>query len=179
MRGISRGKALVAALAATGVVLYALVVDLGVNAGLIHYGVSVDGVPVGGMTQDEAERALKQAARGLRSRRLTWHRHGVVFHMEPRDVGWHPRVSDSALAAMGVGRRGGLVSAAGRRLTAWSGLDLPWKGKPKSHRLTRLIDRWAAAAAAQGLTVDQAQLRHRIRRAVRHTAKERYRIPID
>ena len=177
--GITRGKLLLAALGAIGLLLYAVIVDLGVNAGRIHYGVSVDGVAVGGMTPDKAERVLSRAARGLRSRELTWHRHGTVFHMEAKEVGWRPLPGESAAAAMGVGRRGGVLVAAWARCRAWRGVELPWKGKPQPGKLSRLVDKWAAQAAARGLTVDRNRLRQRIRRAVRHTAKVRYRIPLE
>lgn len=179
MSGITRGKVILAALGAAGLLLYAVVVDLGVNAGRIHFGVSVDGVAVGGMTQDKAERVLKRAARGLRTKELTFHREGAVFHMEARDVGWRPHPSQSAEAAMDVGRGGGFWAAARARLEAWTGFKLPWSGKPKKARVSRLVDEWSTKAATRGLTVDRARLRFQVRRAVRRMAKDRYRIPIE
>ncbi|CAN5714549.1 hypothetical protein BH18ACT15_BH18ACT15_09770 [soil metagenome] len=179
MSGITRGKALLAALGAAGLLLYAVVVDLGVNAGRIHYGVSVDGVAVGGMTKDKAERVLKRAARGLRTKELTFHRRGAVFHLEAKDVGWRPHPSRSAAAAMGVGRSGGIVSAAESRLEAWTGFKLPWSGKPKSARVARLVDEWSAKAARRGLAVDRGRLRFQLRRAIRRMPKDRYRIPLE
>ena len=178
MTGITRAKMLLGAFAVVGFVLYGVIVDLGVNAGRIHYGVQVDGVAVGGMTQDKAERVLQRAARGLRTKRLTFHRRGTVFHLEPKEVGWRPHPGASAAAAMEVGRSGGPLAAAGARLKAWSGIKLPWSGKPDHRKVTRLIDDWSRKAAARGLTVDRGRLRFQIRRAVRRMGKERYRIPL-
>ncbi len=157
---------------------YAIIVDYGVNAGRIHYGISIGGFDVGGMTQPDAVDFLTARALGLREKRLTFHREGVVFHLEPKQIGWRPHPDASAILALAYGRSGGPLQSFTDRLRAWTGLKLSWAGKPRSASVTKVIAQWSARAARKGLTIDRDRLRFTIRRAVRRLAKDRYRIPL-
>ena len=81
-----------AALALAGLAAYAVIVDLGVNAGRIHHGVSVDGVDVGGLSEVEAVQVLAARADELRAGP------GVEFALEGRTFSYRVRAADVGCA---------------------------------------------------------------------------------
>ncbi|HEX2050689.1 MAG TPA: hypothetical protein VHJ34_08670 [Actinomycetota bacterium] len=181
MRLSLAARAAFAALAVAGLVAYAVIVDLGVNAGRVHRGVSVDGVDVGGLSEVEAARLLATRAERIRSGP------GVEFALEGRtftyriraaDVGWTPAPTETAAAAMAVGRSGGLVRALWDRARATvGGIELTW-GATDGRLVTGVLDELAAALDARGVTLDRGRMRYKIRRAFVTGSTRTWRIPV-
>jgi hypothetical protein len=160
--------------------VFVLIVDLGVNAGRIHYGVSVGTVDVGGLTEAEATEVLKRIGEKMKTTPVVFSRKGVALRLVPTRVGWGPQPSDSAQAAMAVGRSGGVLTALADRLRAWfGGARVGWAGSPDAKRVGKLLNRWQRRAQRAGLGILRAELRYKIRRVIQTwPRKASYRIPI-
>jgi hypothetical protein len=167
---------------ATGLFLYLVVVEVGVNAGKIHYGVSVDGVDVGGMTASAAYSLLKERAAELRTTQVEFHRNGVSVTFTPEEISWRPRLADTVREAYGAGRQGGLLRGALVRVEAWtSGVKLPWLDRRSGPRIGEMLDEWQKELNAAGtdLPIDRQRARSKIRRALKYWPKTSYRIPLE
>src|SRR3712207_6291927 len=112
------------------VAAYVVVVDLGVNAGRIHYGVEIRrGLDVGGMTPSEADELLKERAKLMLEDDILLGGQGVSVRFYPQQpesaadevlvAGWAPRRGETIEHAMAVGREGGPFGALGERWNAW------------------------------------------------------------
>lgn len=86
---------------ATGLTLYAAS-----HQGTIYQGVSIGGVPVGGMTPDEAERAVAAATTAFAATPLTLAAGTQTFSLTPADAGLRYDPAASVAAAMRFGRTG-------------------------------------------------------------------------
>lgn len=171
-----------AALGVAGLIAYAVVVDLGVNAGRIHRGVSVDGVDVGGLSEVEAVQVLAERAEEIRAGP------GVEFALEggtftyrvrAADVGWAPAPTRTAATAMAVGRDGGLAGALWDRARAtFGGVKLTW-GSTDGARVTAVLDDLEDALGERGVTLDRARMRYKIRRAFVTGSTRTWRIPVS
>lgn len=175
-------KALVTTTAVIVLVAYAAIVELGINAGRIHFGVSVRGMDVGGLTVEEAVQRLKGRAALLDSKPIVFGADEVgrvsVF---PSDLSWSGAPGKTAEAAALIGRDGGLLAAASDRVTAYlEGIDVPWEGGLKPAKVSRLINRIEKRAASAGLDLDRARLRGKIKRLVQRWPRAGwYRIPVS
>lgn len=159
--------------------LFLIIVDLGVNAGRIHYGVRLDHINLGGLTEPEAASILEQ--RGLRMAQspIVFHKHGVKCTFLRATVGWTARVHRAVADALAVGREGSLIHAGSQRLQSWfGGVKVYWSDQAKSHELAALLDRCQARAAKAGLQVSRWKLRRRVRRALIAWPKRRFHIPL-
>jgi L-aminopeptidase/D-esterase-like protein len=167
-------------LATVGVLAYAIVVDLGVNAGRIHHGVWVDGVEVGGLTEAEAVEELKRreteilsgsaVAFGLKDSDFT-------YLITARRAGWTPATGDAAAAAMRVGRDGAPFGALADRLRGYlGGVKIQW-GSTNADRVTAVLDDLESRLADRGLVLDRAKMRYKIRRAI-FRPQRTWRIPL-
>ncbi len=171
-------------LVATGVVIlvaYVAVVELGINAGRIHFGVTVRGMDVGGLTVEEAVQRLEGRAALLDSKPIVFGSEGLgrvsVF---PSDLSWMGSIEKTAEEAATVGRAGGFFTAVSDRLDAYlDGVDVAWEGGPKPRKVSKLINRIEKKVAEEGMELDRAHLRGKIKRLVAKWPRARwYRIPV-
>ncbi len=171
-------------LVATGgviLVAYVAVVELGINAGRIHFGVTVRGMDVGGLTVEKAVQRLQGRAALLDSKPIVFGSQDLgrvsVF---PSDLSWMGNVEKTAEEAAAVGRNGGFFTAVSDRIVAYlDGVDVPWEGGPQARKVSRLINRIEKRAAEEGLELDRGHLRGKIKRLVQRWPRARwYRIPV-
>ncbi len=164
-----------------GVAVFILLIELGVNAGLIHHGVSVQGINLGGMTAANAGKLLEKEGDTLKKTLVVFGRDGLPrkLSFEPRTIGWQPRWKRTLRAAMAVGRDQGPFDALVERGRAWFGIEVPWAGSPKPEEVDRLLTEWEEIAEASGLTIDRGALRYKIRRVLSYRPRQSlYRVPL-
>lgn len=156
---------------AIGVVLavavFVVIVDLGVNAGRIHYGVSVERVDVGGLTPPEAVDRLREHGLRLKSKAITFSAPGASCSFIPAQLGWGPQPADTTKLALAVGRDGVPFVALGDRVRAWlGGVTVGWAGSVDPDEMEELLDECEESATGRGLVIDRDELRYRVRRAI-------------
>jgi hypothetical protein len=173
-------KTLLALGALVGLFFYLLIVDLGVNAGRIHYGVSLSDVDLGGMTGQEAAGALNRRKSFLRHEEFCFQAPGFSSCATPAQLGWSPDVGAVVDEALQVGRQDAPFGALADRVRAWiDGVKVRWDTTPRAYRVTRLIDDWEQQLAREGHTVNRYKLRLRIRRAIVSYPRRPFRIPLE
>ena len=148
--------------------LYAALVDLGVNAGKVLRGVNVAGFNIGGMTFEEAEAALDERGTEMQETPMIFTTEGFACTFSPGRIGWGPQPRDTALMGMSIGREGGLISEAKDRLRSWfgGGTRIEWAGKPDPARIGRELARCQRNAEALGLSIDLPKLRFLVKRTI-------------
>ena len=169
---------------------YLLILELGINAGRIHYGVTVrGGVDVGGMTAAEAFEALEEQAQQMLADDIVLGGQGVYVRFYPRrpewasedrlQASWSPRRSDTVQAALAVGREDAPFGALADRFRGWfGGVKVNWMGKARSPSVTKILDKVERLGARDGLVLDRTKLRLKIRRALNSWPRRPfYRIP--
>ena len=174
----------------TAVFGYLLIVEFGINAGRIHYGVELrGGIDVGGMTPAEANDLLKEEVEEMVADDIVLGGQGVHVRFYPRrpegvsedvlEAAWTPHRQDTIEAALAVGREDVPFGAFADRWRAWfGGVKVAWQGKARSPRVTEIIDKVERLGAQEGLTLDRVALRLKIRRALNTWPRQRfYRIP--
>jgi hypothetical protein len=165
--------------ATVGVLGFVVVVDLGVNAGRIHYGVSINEIDVGGFTQAEAADLLQERVDLLEFEPVLFTTQFLEFSFVPADVGWRPRIPETTTAAMDVGRDDVPFGALADRVRAWvAGYRVGWTGSPGAVKVGDMIDEWEQEAIGVGLTIDRGLLRARIRRAIVTWPRRTFEIPL-
>lgn len=175
-----RAKAVVAVGVVIGLFVYLLLLELGVNAGRIHYGVSVGGFDVGGLTMVEAAGELAERGEELRYEPVIFTHEGFDCRFTPDELGWTPRQTTTAQLALEVGRADAPFGALADRLRAWfGGVDVEWPDKPKRGEMRELIDGCERQAEGLGLELDRFTLRKRIRRAIVAWPRHNFLIPIE
>ena len=171
---------------------YAVVVELGVNAGRIHYGVEIRrGLDVGGMTPSEADAALRERAKLMLEDDILLGGEGISVRFYPQQpefapddvlvAGWAPRRGATIDEAMAVGREGGPFAALAERWRAWwGGVKVKWQGTATNARVTKIIDTVEELGAEKGLSLDRWKLRLKIRSALNSWPRQPYyRIPFS
>lgn len=167
MKLSSRARALLAAGVILGILVFLVIVDLGVNAGRIHYGVEVAGIDVGGLTEDEAYGELFPIGEEMAETPVVFFGDTFDCRFVPEELGWGPQVAGTADAAYGVGRAEGLLTDGVDRLKAWLGkADVGWAGKPSTRRVGVWIARCVKSGAAVGVRVHKEQLRFFVKKAL-------------
>ena len=180
VKGISfAAKLAFGAAVVVALVAYVSVVDLGVNAGRIHRGVSVGTIDVGGLAQTDAADRLETVGREMRNEPITFEVGTNVFEILPADLGWWPYAEDMAQKAIYVGRRGGIAHAASRRWAAWfGGVELKWK-KPSPRRVAEEIEDLSQQLDGLGYDMDEEAMRRTLRHAIWDwPRRDAYQIPI-
>lgn len=176
----ARAKVLIGFGVVIAVVVWLVLLDYGLNAGRIHYGVHVRGVDVGGMTLVEAKDVLDQEADKLIEEPVVISAEGIQCNFEPRALGWRPRSMKTAHAARVVGFRGSVVTDLRERLQTWfTGVEIDWVGEPKPRKVTALIDDCEAQAEALGVTVDRDRLRRLVSRSIVTWPRSMFEVPIE
>lgn len=181
-------KAVLGLFAAIGALAFIAIVELGVNAGRIHYGVRVGGVSVGGMTQIEAAKALARARRDdplknrMKSTPVVFTRGKLKLSVVPGRVGWLARPALTADRAVQVGRQD-LWTSIDQRTRAWlGGVKIPWTGVPSSTKIGFLLNHWQTKIRNAGYTftrADRAKLRYKLKRAMSAWPRSTFRIPVS
>ena len=183
MRNLSRtAKSLLAMAVLLCALMFGIVVDFGVNAGVVHHGVTISGLDVGGLTLDETRSALNDHRRRMRQSEVCFSGHGFEDCFLPQDVGWFPtgvEINQSALEAFEVGRSGGPLVALGERLRAWTrGVDLFWPPSARPAMVTKLIDGWERELLQSDLRLDRARTRAAIKDSLSAWPRRNVPIPI-
>jgi hypothetical protein len=177
---LSRTAKIVLSLSALiAMVLFLVIVDLGVNAGRIHYGVRVDHVSLGGLTELEAVDTLDHRGQAMSQTPILFRRDGVRCTFLPLDVGWTPRVHRAVADALDVGRRGSLFRAGRQRFQAWfGGVKVKWPNPSNRHEVAAVLDRCQKLAAASGLEISRWKMRLRIKVALVTWPRRTFHIPL-
>lgn len=160
-------KLLAVVVLAVGLVGYLVLLDLGVNAGRVHYGVSISGLDIGGRTFAEAEQLLEQHGEDLKTTPIVFGAEGFDCRFIPEKIGWGPQPHDTAETAMAVGRPIVSLDSLAERLDAWlGGVKVKWASHPDPSRVDRLLDECEAHAKSLGGQLDRGRLRLHIRKAI-------------
>lgn len=155
------------------------VVEVGLNAGRVHRGVSISGFDVGGLTRAEARAALTRRGRKLATTPIVFTTEGLTRFVIPERIGWEPRPGQIARAAYDVGRSGDPLTSLGERLKAWfGGVDLRWPDEPDRQAVARLIGEWDRELEALGVTLGEEELRGRIAEAIDDLPRRLVPIPV-
>jgi hypothetical protein len=167
MRNLSASAKIVMALATLlGIFAFLVVADMGVNAGLIHYGVRVGHIDVGGMSPTEAERVIGEVGEEMQFAPIVFSAEGLgPYTWTPDELGWEPRKLDLTQRAMNVGRRSDVFLSFGDRVKCWfKGIKIRWE-RPNRGAVRREVREVADEAELVGLTVDKAKMQFLIRKA--------------
>jgi hypothetical protein len=175
-----RAKLILAVGVVAGLLLYLLVVDLGVNAGRVHHGVSVPGLDLGGLTEAEAIPKLEELGTTLRDAPIVFSTPGFDCRVAPRELGWGPQPFDTVRAAMKVGRSGGLWTSLEERLGAWlGGSEIGWAGSLRESAVERWLDDCEELAGGMRVAIDIDKLRVELERLVETWPRQQvYNLPL-
>ncbi len=132
-----------------GSVLLLFVLFVSIDGGLYydqtHYGVSVAGQDLGGLSRREATDALSAFVEETRSRPLVLTSGDASWEVLPDDMGTTIDVAASVAAAAALTRDGDVFKDLGRRIELYfSGYDLPLQGTVDDEKLDELADELAA-----------------------------------
>ena len=153
-------------LALVALVLFLLVVEFGVNAGRIHYGVQVGEIDVGGLTLSEAEQLLNRRGDKLKTSPIVFGAEGFDCRFTPEEIGWGPQPFDTATKAMEIGRPLASFDSIRERIDAWfGGVKLNW-GEPDPERVEDIVESCERNSRGLNLVIDQARLAKWIDRAI-------------
>ena len=173
-------KAIVVLVLVIGALGYGLLLEFAINAGRIHRGVDVEGLEVGGLNYTEAVDELTAFGEELKVAPMIFTTEGFDCRFTPEDVGWGPQPSDTADAALEVGRTGGIGEVLSERLEAWTeGVTVAWAGSPDPARVGRELNRCEETASGLAVTIDRAKLRYKIKRAIVTWPRRPFRIPVE
>lgn len=160
--------------------VWLVLLDYGINAGRIHYGVHVNGVDVGGMTLEEAQGVLRREADRLREAPVAMSAQGMNCSFLPEKLGWKPRAKTTAQSARDVGFTGGFRTVLRDRLRAWfAGVEVDWAARFKAPRVDRLVDDCERQAEGLQLSLDRARLERLIDEAVTTWPRRVYEVPVE
>lgn len=163
-----------------GVAGYLVIVDYGLNAGLIHRGVNLRGIDLGGLTKDEAADILEVEGEKLAVRPVILTREGMSCNFLPTELGWDPRPSATAAAAYRIGRGVSWPAAIGNRIKAWvAGARIDWNDVLDHDAVSGLIDDCEIQAEGLGYQIRRARLRELIREAIKTWPRSPVTIPIS
>jgi len=163
-RGRRRLKILLAVAALIVVVVIAAGIDAAVYAGKVHAGVSVSGVSLGGLTEDEATATLtRHISEGMQTAvQIT--SGGRSWDITPGDVG----ATVDAVAAVGAAlqqtRKSNFVVDLVRRFGLYMhGVDIPLEGSYDSAKMAAALEKVARQidipAASAGLTIVDGEVK--------------------
>lgn len=169
---------------------FLLIVEIGISAGRIHYGVEVrGGLDIGGMTPAEADEVMTERTELMLSEPIVLEGPGVTVRFYPQQpegvttdvlvAGWAPGRPATIEAALAVGRKNAPFGALADRWRAWvGGVKIGWRGHPLPRRVKQIIDTVEELGEEQGLTLDRVALRLKIRRVLNTwPRRDAYRIP--
>jgi hypothetical protein len=182
VRNLSKtARIVMASVAVLGILAFLVIAELGINAGLIHYGVKIGHLDVGGMSPVAAERLLDRVGKEMESAPVVF-RGGALgtYSWLPSELGWEPRKFEMSQQAMNVGRKGNLLRSLSDRIKSWTqGVELHWAPPSRDH-VDELADTVAQEAEERGFKVDLAELKARMLQATWDwPRKPFYEIPFE
>jgi hypothetical protein len=158
---------------------YAALVEVAINAGKVHHGVSVQGFDIGGLSRADAEAALSERGEEMQHEPMLFVAEGFDCRFSPAMVGWGPQEFQTSDLAMQVGRGEGLLDALGERWTAWtSGIEVAWTDRPNAVRMGRELARCDRTARGLGYEIDLPRLRFLVKRTITTWPREPVEIPV-
>lgn len=176
-------KVAFASAAVVGLALFLLIVDAGAYAGRVHYGVTVAGFDVGGMTLEEAESALNDRRQLLRQEPICFESDAAGFHdcTNPIELGWFPDNLVTARRAFDVGRTDWPLAAIGHRIEAWAGgVNVRWDSGPRRILVDEVVARFNEQLAPGGPTISLNRFRAKLKRAIVTYPRDRtLRLPLE
>ena len=173
-------KVVLAVATLLALVVYLVILDYGVNAGRIHYGVQVAGIDLGGMTQEEAFEVLSEREEQLEKQPVLVTREGLTCHFEPTEIGWRGRPFVTSVAAYRIGRGESRIQALGVRIKAWlTGTTLDWADQVSGPALSKILDLCERNAEGLGLDIRRYLLRQRMRDAITQWPRQPVQIPVE
>ena len=179
MRLSPRAKVAGAFFLLVALVSYLALVEVALNAGKVHHGVTVGGFDIGGLSRADAEVALGERGEVLQQEPMLFVTEGFDCRFAPEDVGWGPQEFETADLAMAVGREGGFFDALADRWTAWtSGIEIEWPDKPNARSMGRELARCDRLAEGMGVTIDRPRLRFLVKRTITQWPREPVEIPL-
>ncbi|HYI44322.1 MAG TPA: hypothetical protein VE174_02520 [Actinomycetota bacterium] len=150
-----------------GLMGYLFLIDLGVNAGRVHRGVSVQGTDIGGLTFVEAEEVLTARGEELKVTPVVFGAEGFDCRFIPGRIGWGPQPHDTAESAMDVGRPILSTKSLAERIDAWlDGAEVMWADRADPEAVETLVESCDKNARALGLQLDRVRLRYEIDQAI-------------
>ncbi len=127
-------------------------IDGGLYYGDTHYGVSVAGQDLGGLSRDEATAALTTFVQRSQKRLIILSSGDKRWKVLPGDVGTTIDIAASVSAAAGLTRDGDVFSDLGRRIDLYfDACDLPLQGTVDGDKLDSLVDQLAMELDRQPL----------------------------
>ena len=176
-------KVLLAAAAVAGIATYAVVMEIGLHAGEIHPGVTVDGRDLGGLTPAEATEELTALASRNAHAEIVFVApvDGVEpFVFTPSEFQWEPKIDEISEAAYSVGRTGGFWKSLRARLRAYtSGVEIEIEGFLDFDRVHARLDVLAGEAEDAGYRLQKGKLVYRMKQAIDDwPKKDSYRLPL-
>ena len=161
------------------ILAYAALMELAINAGTVHHGVSVQGFDIGGLSRADAEAALGDRGEEMQQEPMRFVAEGFYCVFTPEMVGWGPQEFETADLAMGIGRDGGAMEALGDRWRAWtSGVEIAWTDRPNARLMGRELARCEKDAEALGYEIDRPRLRFLVKRTITTWPREPVEIPL-
>ena len=158
---------------------YAILVELAINAGKVHHGVSVQGFDIGGLSRADAEAALGDRGEEMQQEPMRFVAEGFYCLFTPEMVGWGPQEFETADLAMRIGRDGGPMQALRDRWRAWtSGIEVAWTDRPNARLMGRELARCERTAAGLGYEIDRPRLRFLVKRTISTWPRETVAIPL-
>lgn len=186
-RAVTSRPTALAAAAVAAVLVLGVAADAVASAGRIHPGVRVDGVPVGGMTIEEATGAIARGASDVLGREVVLEAGDEQWKITAQEVGGSVDATALAEAAYRIGRSANVVQSFKERLYAWFGAErIPLRVRLDDAALDGLLDAMDASvgnpatdasveilgtevrlvSAKDGLGVDRVAAREAIARAL-------------
>lgn len=142
----------------------AIVIDAALYYNKVHAGVSVSGVGLGGLTQDEAAAELSAMVDEAQQSGIVLTNGDETWTIMPDEVGTEMDVDGAVTAAMDVSREGNFFTDIGKRFKLYfSRVDLPLTGAVNSEMLDETLAGIAreidVAPVNAGLAIDGTQIR--------------------
>lgn len=160
--------------------LFLIVVDLGVNAGRIHYGVSVAGRDLGGKTRSQATEILEARSKEISLQPILLTAEGLNVGIDADGLGWEPNVPATRRIAYDVGRRNAPFGAVADRVGCWLwGKRVDFVGKWDRETLKEKFDEWDKRLTALGKPLDREKLRTILAEAIARGETGPYEFPVE
>lgn len=162
-----------------GLVLFVVILDLGVNAGQIHYGVRIDQLKLGGLTEGEAVDLLQPRGNEMSQTPIRFANGSIECSFLPLDTGWTPDIHRAVSAALRVGREGSLLHAAGQRIEAWfGGVKIHWPDRPNKQGVSGILDKCERVVRSSGAQLARFRMRLKIRHALATWPRPTFHLPL-
>jgi hypothetical protein len=161
--------------------LFLIVVDLGVNAGRIHYGVSVEGVDLGGMTRREAIAELEEHVDEIEEDRvILLTAEGLNVGVQPKQLGWSFNPRATVRGAYEVGREDAPFGALSDRIASWLwGTRVDLRGPLVEETLQDKIDEWDERLSGLGRPLDREALETLLKQAIADGDEGPHEFPLE